>query len=152
MRSIWLVGVVTIIACGAKEEADAYKAKSQATEAKLMLNRMSKNLKTHFVERETYPAGKAGPSPAEPCCKGAGAKCAVTSDWAKDPVWSAMDFELSEPHRFQYSYQSDGKTVVATAVGDLDCDGTTITYKLDMAVGNAGEPTVTFTDGNPADD
>lgn len=152
MRSTLLVGVLAIAACGAKEEADAYKAKSQATEAKLMLNRMSKNLKAHFVEHDAFPVGKAGLSPAAPCCKNTGGKCPATSDWAKDPVWSALDFELVEPHRFQYSYQSDGKSVLATAVGDLDCDGTMITYKLEMARGNSGEPTVTFTDANPADD
>ncbi len=124
----------------------------QAAEAKIYLHRLSNNLKSSFNQNSAFPVGKVGPSPAQPCCKNAGGTCAVSADWGKDPVWVSVDFDPFDPHRFQYTYQSDGKTVVATAIGDLDCDGTTITYKLEMGVGNAGEPTAVFTDAKVSDD
>jgi hypothetical protein len=151
MRS-WIVGALVVVAaCGAQEEAAAYKAKSQATEAKLMLTRLSKDLKAYYAELGSFPVGKTGLTPAEPCCKNAGGKCAVSGNWAKDPAWSTLKFELSDPHYFQYSYESDGKFVSATAVGDLDCDGTTITFKLDVPEA-IGERTMTISEPNLADD
>jgi hypothetical protein len=47
------------------------------------------------------------------------------------PEWQALDFQISEPHRYQYSYSSDGHSFHAIAVGDLDCDGVSSTYTLD---------------------
>jgi hypothetical protein len=87
-------------------------------------------------------------TPAEPCCKGPDHKCApVPADqWAASDVWSKLDFEIGEATRFQYSYESDGKTVTATAVGDLDCDGTSVTYKLEMTAGTDGNPTMNIID------
>ncbi len=31
---------------------------------------------------------------------------------------------------FRYSYESDGKSARVEAIGDLDCDGVMITFKL----------------------
>ena len=50
-----------------------------------------------------------------------------------------VNFQIDEPHRYRYSYQSDGKTFVAIAEADLDCDGVVSTYMLEGAV----------TDGDP---
>lgn len=119
-----------------------YMSKSKATEAKLMLNKMGKYLKVLFQETSAFPIGKTGPLPAEACCKGANHKCAVVppEQWAADAIWKQIDFEISEPTLFQYSYEStDGKTATATAIGDLDCDGTMITYKLEMTTAD-GSP------------
>lgn len=40
------------------------------------------------------------------------------------PAVAALEFQTDQPHFFQYSYRSDSKTFTATAVGDIDCDGT----------------------------
>ncbi|CAN5907008.1 hypothetical protein BH11MYX3_BH11MYX3_41870 [soil metagenome] len=48
----------------------------------------------------------------------------------RDPTWAALHFQIDDPNRFRYSYESDGKTANASAIGDLDCDGVMITYKL----------------------
>lgn len=118
-------------ACFATRMAD-YAAKSKITEATLQLNKLGKLAKTAFVTNGAYPAGKAGPTPAKPCCEQNG-KCAPTQEWASSPVWKALEFQIDEPTLFRYSYESsDGKTAVATAVGDLDCDGTEVTYKLEL--------------------
>lgn len=127
-----------VMACFGEGLTD-YAAKSKRTEAELNLNKLAKNLKVAYVTDATYPAGKAGPTPAKPCCEGPDHKCPV-EDWSKDAVWTALDFQLDEPSRFQYTYEStEPNKATATAIGDLDCDGTTITYTLEATAleGNA---------------
>jgi hypothetical protein len=125
-----------------------YMGKAKKTEAQLQLNKLGKNAKVFFVTENTFPVGKAGPTPATPCCAGPDHKCApVPADqWAASEVWSKLDFQIDEATLFQYSYESDGKTVTATAVGDLDCDGTPVTYKLEMTAGADGTPTMSIID------
>jgi len=50
------------------------------------------------------------------------------------PTWSALYFQITEPHYFVYEFTSNGKTgndaeFVATAYGDLDCDGIRSTFQ-----------------------
>ena len=133
-------GEAAVNECMGKAFGD-YTSKSKKTEAQLQLNKLGKNLKVFYITDATFPVGKTGPTPAEPCCKGEGGKCALVpmDKWMADEVWNKLEFMIDEPTRFQYAYESDGKTATATAVGDLDCDGTMITYKLEM----------TTVDGNP---
>jgi hypothetical protein len=137
-----------VMACFGEGLAD-YASKSKATEAQLNLNKIGKNLKVAYNVEVRFPAGKAGPAPAKPCCEGPGQKCPAENLEA-DPVWSALDFRIDLPTRFQYTYESDGKTAKATAIGDLDCDGTTITYTLEATVNN-GNPEVKITPPTNAD-
>jgi hypothetical protein len=126
-----------------------YKAKSQATEAKLMLNRMGKDLRIAYMANQAFPVGKAGPTPAQPCCKLEGGTCpADAAQWSG--VWQQVDFSIDEPTRFQYSYESDGKSAKATAVGDLDCDGTSITYTLEVKPGATGSDDAVMNITEPA--
>lgn len=125
-------------------------------EAELLLNKIGKNAKRVFAETGSFPPGKSKqlpeftPTLGAGCCGGKAAdgavinKCPTSTDWAKDPVWTALDFTVDEPSNYRYSYESDGKTFKATAVGDVDCDGTEATYTLDGRVDN-GNPTVNLT-------
>ena len=72
------------------------------------------------------------------------------ADWS-DPVWQALDFQIDHPTLFQYSYASDGTSFNATAVGDLDCDGTFITYTLSGTAEN-GNVQVKLTEPPPNSD
>jgi hypothetical protein len=131
-----------VSACLSKAFGD-YAKKSKSSEGKLQLNKLGKNLKTFHVVEGKFPEGKAALTPAEPCCKGEGGKCAVNdAQWTSNPTWEALEFMVAEPHSFQYSYESDGKTATATAVGDADCDGTTVTFKLEASAGADGAVTV----------
>lgn len=129
-----------------------YLSKSKQIEAKLQLNRLGKRIKVAYDIDEKFPAGKAGPTPADACCNGPDHKCAVTDAWAKDPIWSKLEFQVDEPHLFRYSYESDGKTATAKAIGDLDCDGIAITYTLSATVGADGLPSVMITEPPPNTD
>jgi hypothetical protein len=112
-----------------------YQAAGKKSEAELMLNRLGKNAKVAFVTDSTFPQGKVGPTPAKACCEQPDHKCAFSlDDWTKDPVWTALDFQIDGPGYFQYTYESDGANAAkATAIGDLDCDGTTVTYTLELS-------------------
>jgi hypothetical protein len=136
-------GEAAVSECMTKAFGD-YVGKAKRTEAQLQLNKLGKSAKVYFASEGGFPAGKAGPTPAEPCCNGPNHKCAPVppDQWAANEVWSKLDFAIDEPTLFQYSYESDGKTVTASAVGDLDCDGTMMTYKLEMTADASGAPTM----------
>jgi hypothetical protein len=40
---------------------------------------------------------------------------------------------------YQYRYHSDGQTATVEAIGDVDCDGTAATWRLEVKT-NAGTP------------
>jgi type IV pilus assembly protein PilA len=145
------LGIVAAVAVPAFMD---YMKRSKQTEASLQLNKIGKNAKRAYYENGAFPRGRTGLTPPTTCCgQGPPPNHCVTSldDWVKNPVWHALDFEIDEPSLFRYSYESDGKTFTAQAVGDLDCDGIEITYKanggLDPATHN---PTFTLTEP-PAD-
>lgn len=132
-------------ACLTKAFKD-YGSKSKATEASLQLNRLGKALKLKYAENSAFPIGKSKTLPAggtgEGCCGTPDNKCAVSTEWATDPVWKALEFSIDDPSLYRYTYEStDGKTFKATAVGDTDCDGKAATFTLTGTADN-GAPAV----------
>ena len=124
----WLVLLVVVAGCS--KSAEEYVSKSKRTEAELYLNKIVRSAKEFAITNEQFPVGTSGPTPAVECCKGPQAKCPPEpAQWQVAP-WQHLDFFIEEPHRFRYTYTSDGKTFTATAIGDLDCDMKTITYKV----------------------
>jgi hypothetical protein len=49
-------------------------------------------------------------------------------------VWSALKFHIDEPVSLRFTYESDGKTVTATAINDYDCDEVTVPLTLTIRV------------------
>ncbi len=135
---------------GCKAASD-YSQKSKGVEADLQLHKLTRSAKTAAVTNGEYPVGTAPLTPATACCKEQGGRCKPNAAAWSTPVWTALDFEVSDPHYFQYTYTSDGKSFTATAVGDLDCDGTTITYTLKGTL-EAGAPTVSAVERPTNDD
>ena len=107
-----------------------YMHKSKASEATLHLKQLERAFKATYYERAAFPDAIAPLAPARSCCE-SGGTCKGLMDF-DSPVWSDLGFAPYPPTHFQYSYTSTAKHVEALAVGDLDCDGTTITYKLIM--------------------
>lgn len=93
------------------------------SEAAHYLDQISKQAKVAFHVEDHFLIGRAGPTPAGPCCGQPSNKCPVTTAWKTDPVWSKLEIHIDEPTLYQYTYASDGKTFTLTAAGDLDCDG-----------------------------
>ncbi|MFT3696921.1 MAG: hypothetical protein QM831_27515 [Kofleriaceae bacterium] len=121
-----------------------YNKRAKKSEADIMLNKIGKSAKRVFIETGALPKGDGALIPDKTCC-GQGTpvnnKCVPQPElFAKDPVWSALEFSVDEPSIYRYRYHSDdGKTAVVEAIGDADCDTNEATFKL----------TIDTTSGNP---
>lgn len=121
-----VVAIIGILAAVAIPAFMDYMKKSKKTEASLQLNKIAKNDKVYYITNSAYVigTGAAKPGTATNC------KYAVDSTWAADSTWSALDFQIDEPNLFQYTYTGTASSASAFAKGDLDCDGTSISYGL----------------------
>jgi hypothetical protein len=133
-------------ACLSKSLGD-YEKKAKSSEAPLMLNTIAKKAKIAAAEKSAFPTGTAKELPAAPgpgpgCCGTADGKCAVSADWANDPVWKALDFSIDQPTMYRYKYESaDGKSFTATATGDTDCDGDAAVFTVKGTLDASGNAT-----------
>jgi Tfp pilus assembly protein PilE len=134
------LSVLGLLAAIAIPSFMAYTQKSKRTEADLMLTRMAKSAKTAYIVNGAFPDSRAQLTPASSCCEGRDHKCELNpADW-ETPAWQAIDFTTYQSTRFQYRYTSTATTFEAEAVGDLDCDGHSVSYRLIVEV----------VDGNPS--
>jgi len=150
---IALVAVLLAGACSKKSDDAAAKQQLafRKTAVQIHLKNLTKLAESYYAETAAFPAGKAGPTPAESCCKAPDQKCPASKDWGADPLWTKLRYEVAEPGYFQYTYEgaADGKSAVLAATGDLDCDGTPITFRVLLAAGASG---VTVTAEQPPQD
>ncbi|HSN29124.1 MAG TPA: prepilin-type N-terminal cleavage/methylation domain-containing protein [Kofleriaceae bacterium] len=130
-----VVAIIGILAAVAIPAFMDYMKKSKKTEAALQLNKIGKNNKVYYVTNASFVATNGATLPgtySTTTCKAA----TPSTAWAADSGWAALDFQIDEPNLFQYTYTGSLTAPVATAVGDLDCDGTKITYTLNMTAPN----------------
>lgn len=141
MRMVVLLCLGLLGAC--KPGHDHHKDHS---EPDIQLNRIAKAAKVAFLTNGNYPKGQSATLPESRqlgCCDSDKFKCPASNKWASDPVWKELDFAIEEPTFFRYTYEStDGQSFTATAMGDLDCDAITITYKVSGSVKD-GSPVTT---------
>ena len=149
-----LIALVVVAGACSKKTDDAAERQQLAfrkTAVQIHLKNLTKMAESHHAELAAFPTGKAGPTPAASCCEAPEKKCPASKDWGTDPVWTKLHYEVAEPGYFQYSYDgaADGKSAVISATGDLDCDGTPITYRVLLTAGTSG---VSVTREQPASD
>jgi hypothetical protein len=127
--------IVTVFMSAVKD----YASKTVSIEGKINVQTIGKKAKIVYGESSAFPKGSAGPTPAANCCKEIGGMCSASSaDW-QSPVWQELHFQVTEPSRFHYSYESaDGKTFVARAEGDPLCDGHSVSIELHGSVDATG--------------
>ena len=99
-------------------------------EGRLKLQSLRDTLLQWWSVKKELPAGKAGPTPAVPCSSAPDHLCRIETGWYSDPIWRLLDFEVTEPDHFQYTYESDGRVACATAVGDPECTGARVELVL----------------------
>ena len=146
-----VVAIIGILAAVAIPAFMDYMKKSKKTEASLQLNKIAKNSKVMYNTTSSFSTASEALTPGTDCCSGTNKHCPYSAaDWAVSG-WQALDFQLDEPHLFQYQYDGGSTAATAYAVGDLDCDGTSITYTLNLTAdqGNAG---ATITEPPPNSD
>ena len=144
-----VVAIIGILAAVAIPAFMDYMKKSKKTEASLQLNKIMKNSKVYFNTNSSFVTSNGAPLPAA-CCACPN-KFAVSTAWPGDAGWSALDFQIDEPNLFTYTYTGGTTTASATAQGDLDCDGTHITYSLALT-SPGGAPAAVITEPPPNSD
>jgi hypothetical protein len=109
------------------------------SEAEYNLKRLERAVKTHHIINAELPIGRAPLTPAKSCCEDPSGCYSADAEFSESAAWRQLDFEVYGSQDFQYSYESDGRTFRAKAVGDSDCDGTEVVYELriDIVDGNA---------------
>jgi type IV pilus assembly protein PilA len=161
-----VVAIIGILAAVAIPAFLDYMKRSKSSEAGLNLNKISKNTKRVFGEIGSFPATSGallpaiGGGPGNNCCGGKGGvtgtpgasvnnKCTANpAGFKADAGWAAMEFSVDEASYYQYTYVGNATAPTAYAIGDLDCDGVSATYTLNMAKTTAGNPQANFI--NPA--
>ncbi len=99
------------------------------------LDRARDALLAHYATNGMFPTSVQAVTPAVSCCvQNAGnlfCCAAVAADWTSTP-WMSFGFSQTAPQEFQFSYTgvTGGQVLSMAAIGDLDCDATTITYSL----------------------
>jgi len=140
-----VVAIIGILAAVAIPMFMDSMKKAKKSEAMVQLDKIQKKASEEYVTNAVFPAAAAPLTPAQDCCTqnaGNKRKCAVVAgDWAV-ASWQALDFSMDKEFFFQYQYAPAGATYQATGRGDLDCDGTPITYQLNGSIVN-GTPTST---------
>ncbi len=105
------------------------------SEAAIQLDKIGKRATLEYTMNGAFPQEAAPLTPAVNCCTQNASgkrKCAVAAaDW-DTPAWRALDFYSDRESYYQYSYEplNGGTEFIARAVGDLNCDGTTVTWEL----------------------
>ena len=148
-----VVAIIGILAAVAIPAFMDYMKKSKKTEASLQLNKIAKNSKVYYNTNAQYSQTAGAKLPA---AWSAGTNCKVatpeTASFAADAGWALLDFQVDEPNLFQYAYTpSSLSDATATAEGDLDCDGTPITYTLTLSA-PAGNAAALITEPPPNSD
>ena len=159
-----VVAIIGILATVAIPAFMDYVKRSKRSEAVLQLDKIGKNAKRTYGENGSFPVGTGPTAPARPgggvgggCCGGSGTSgksinhCAANAAAFGNSVWRALDFEIDEDTLFVYDYLGTAQSFTATATGDLDCDGTEVTYSLAGASVN-GNPTVQLSEPPPSAD
>jgi type IV pilus assembly protein PilA len=129
---------------------------AKKSEAVIQLEKIGTKAIVEYNTNATYPQAAAPTTPAVNCCTqnaGGKRKCnVVAADWSS-PEWRALDFSMDKDFYYQYAYTpaAGGATFQATATGDMDCDGVTITYTLDGTTIN-GTPKTALTEPPPNSD
>jgi type IV pilus assembly protein PilA len=137
MIVVAIIGILAAIAIPAFLD---YMNKGKKTEASLQLDNMEKKIAAFHVEKARLPVSATTlfPSATTACASSTGLiPVEKQSAWeASGAGWKEMQFHIDQETRFQYNWTQTGPTTngVGLAVGDLDCDGTIMTYSLNVTI------------------
>ncbi|HEU0037354.1 MAG TPA: hypothetical protein VFQ53_42380 [Kofleriaceae bacterium] len=132
-----LLGLCAIATCPAAKRSCT--AKSRAREADELLEYLAKRVERAVAATGHVPPDAAGPTPMPSCCEQGGTCNPDASLW-DTPGWKALAFSVDDEYRYTYSYIPDpgGRSAIVRAVGDLDCDGETSLYELELRIDGGG--------------
>jgi hypothetical protein len=124
-------------------------AKTRAQEANDLLDYLGDRVAARIAATGRVPPIAAGPTPLPACCEQGGTCSQDATAWAT-PGWQALAFSIDDDYRYTYTYIPDpgGRSAIVRAVGDLDCNGETSLYELELRIESDGVKR-TWTRKNP---
>jgi hypothetical protein len=142
-----LVALCAIATCPTAKRSCS--AKNHAQEANDLVDYLADRVAASITATGHVPPAAAGPTPTLSCCDQGGACSAEPSVWAT-PGWQALAFSIDDEHYYQYTYLPDpgGRSAIVRAVGDLDCNGETSLYEVEVRIETDGVKR-TWTRKNP---
>ncbi len=144
---VLLAALCAVATCPSAKRACT--AKTQAQEADDLLEYLADRITAEIGTSGRVPALAAGPTPLPICCEQGGTCSPDPALWAT-PAWQALGFSIDGDYRYTYSYVPDpgGRSAVIRAVGDLDCDGESSLYEVELRIDPDGVKR-TWTRKNP---
>ncbi|MBX3160729.1 MAG: hypothetical protein KF773_32485 [Deltaproteobacteria bacterium] len=132
-----LVGLCSLATCPAAKRSCTARAK--AREADQLLEYLVERVTAVVAATGRVPPLAAGPTPLPSCCDIGGTCEADPAVWSA-PGWQALRFTIDGEYRYTYAYLPDpsGRSATLRAVGDLDCDGESSLYEVELAVEGLG--------------
>ena len=142
-----LIGLCAIATCPAAKRSCT--AKNRAQEAEELVEYLADRVGVGIAVTGRVPAVAAGPTPVPACCDQGGTCAADPAIWAV-PGWQALAFSIDDDYRYTYSYVPDpgGRSAIVRAVGDVDCDGESSLYEVEIRIDGGGVKR-TWTRKNP---
>ena len=143
-----VVAIIGILAAVAIPAFIKYIRKSKTVEATEALDKIKGGARQYYVTdhwdsngnllSKGFPKGVTT-TPTTPTCD---KTLTPTSTWDTNG-WAPLNFALTEPHYFSYSFKAGSgtgtaATYTARAFGDLDCDTTVSTFELRGSVDGEG--------------
>lgn len=128
-----MIAVVIWLLTTATDKVREYQTRSKRIEAELFLHQLGKHIRVHYIEYAALPPLAAPITPAASCCTTDLRRCQSDPTSWRTEAWRTLDFQPPEDtHFFRYAYtpSADGQSFVATATGDLDCDGAEVVFTL----------------------
>jgi type IV pilus assembly protein PilA len=150
-----VVAIIGILAAVAIPAFVRYIRRAKTSEVPEAIDKIVTGAKTYYQTEHVngtatlahqFPAS-IGPTPATTCWSQPGAKCAGNDpDWTQ-PSWQALHFSLENSHYYTYTFTSAGNDTAAsftvTALGNLDNDAITATWRRTASVNQEFEVNVT---------
>ena len=125
------------------------RRRAKTTEAIDQIDKIYKGATVYFQDPKNDPAQPDQRLPCQfpesiPCtpakspCDYPGGKYPASATKGQWDAWAPLSFEMTEPHYYQYCFESSGTgssaAFTVSAIGDLDCDGIKSTFRR-MAIG-----------------
>jgi prepilin-type N-terminal cleavage/methylation domain-containing protein len=144
---IELMIVVTIIGILASLAIPAFSQavrRTKSAEAVMNLRRVYDGAVTSFLEIQVtrdgigqdshFPAAVGATPGVDFCCtEGVSGRCPADDSTFTLPTWQRLQFSVSDPHYYWYTFASEGTGVAAhftaRASGNLDCDNIHSTFE-----------------------
>ena len=118
-----------------------------SVEALFELDRIAGAAKAYYLANGHFPPQDGDFLPSTTACASGGAN--PVSTWFGG--WRTLGFEIGIPNLFNYRYTGGAQAATANAYGDLDCDGTSITYTL-VLTADGTTPTAAISSPPPGAD